>query len=503
MGVYLGIENYDQIFKDIRGKAPIIINDVDSFTEKNNRDLERLLFTTYTGDALTNIPSCECGAVRGAYNVDEKGIGVLCRECNHRVQSVLDQDLQPMSWIRAPHGVRRLTNPLIWGMLTKRFTKHGFSIIEWLCDTRMQPDKVINPAVRMILENINQAGIKRGYNNFVDNFDFIMATLFNMRGLKYPKTQIDSLRIFLAENRAVVFPMYLPVPHRSLLVVEETEMDTYTDQISTQAIDAVRALAGVDTELQLETDPISIRKRENRTARVLSALNQYYDCIYKEKFGSKEGLFRKHVYAGRANFSFRCVISSITDPHQAKEIHIPWGVGMAVFRLHLANKLLRMNMTPRRIAKFLDEHASIYHPLLDQLFQEIIADTPTGFGVACTLNRNPSLGKGSIQRTYITKVKTDPQIWTVSMSILIVSPLNADFDGDALNFTLALDQKVENWLENLAPYKNAFTLDKPGQLAEAVAISKPALENIAAWFEDRGDPDDPVKRARMQSIALH
>lgn len=425
MGVHLAIENYQQIFEDIRGKSPIIINDVPAFTEKNNRDLEKLLFTTHSGDSLSNIPSCECGEVSGAYNVDEHGVGVLCRTCNTTVQNALDQDLQPMTWIRAPHGTKYLINPLMWGMMTKRFTKHGFSIIEWLCDTRMQPDKVINPAVRMILDNIAQANIKRGYNFFVDNFDYVMNTLFNMRGLKLPKTQLDALRIFLAENRAVIFQRYLPVPHRSLFVVEETEMDTYTDQISTQAVDAVRALAGIDTDTYLEVDAPAVRKRENTTTRVLTALAQYFEAIYKDKFGSKEGLMRKHVYAGRANFSFRCVISSITDVHDYEEIYIPWGVGMAVFRLHLANKLLRLNMTPKHITKFLDSHASRFHPLLNDLFKELIAESPTGYGIACTLNRNPSLGKGSIQRTYITQVKTDPMVWTVSMSIKIVEPLNA------------------------------------------------------------------------------
>ena len=73
---------------------------------------------------------------------------------------------------------------------------------------------------------------------------------------------------------------------------------------------------------------------------------------------------------------------------------------------------------------------------------------------------------------------------------------------DALNFTLALDQKIENLLGNLAPHLNAFSLDKPGELVNSVNISKPVLENIANWFEDRTDPDDPDKRMRMMAMAL-
>ncbi len=432
MGVYLKINDYDQIFNDIRGKSPVIINDVPSFTEKNNRDLEKLLFTTYTGDSLSNIPSCEGGHVTGRYNVKENGEGVLCRLCNTRVECLFDQDLQPLTWIRAPKGVDSLINTHIWGMLINRFTKHNFSIIEYLCDTRKQVDKGAGSAIKIILDNLEYAGVKRGYNNFVRNFDEIMNVLFSTKGLKYPKTKIDLTRVFISENRHLIFQKHLPVPHRSIFVVEETQMDTYTDKISTQAIDAVRALAGIDTDLQLETDPASIRKRENRTARVLTSLNEYYQNIYKEKFGSKEGWFRKHFYASRVNFSFRCVITSITDPHRYDEIYVPWGVGMATLRVHLTTKLLALHLTPKQINRFLDEHAHKYHPLLDYLFKEIIAETPSGRGVACTLNRNPSLGKGSIQRSYLARIKTDPLDWTVSMSILIVKRLNADFDGRML-----------------------------------------------------------------------
>lgn len=50
----------------------------------------------------------------------------------------------------------------------------------------------------------------------------------------------------------------------------------------------------------------------------------------------------------------------------------------------------------------------------------------------CLTNKfeyTPSLERGSVQLTRITKVKTDPAIPTVSISILIVKGLNADFDG--------------------------------------------------------------------------
>lgn len=57
-------------------------------------------------------------------------------------------------------------------------------------------------------------------------------------------------------------------------------------------------------------------------------------------------------------------------------------------------------------------------------------------------------------------------------------------------------------LENLAPHLNTFSLDAPGVLTKAVNISKPVLENIAAWYEDQDEPVDPDKRMKMLAIAM-
>lgn len=50
----------------------------------------------------------------------------------------------------------------------------------------------------------------------------------------------------------------------------------------------------------------------------------------------------------------------------------------------------------------------------------------SGIGLTNQSECPPSLERGSVQLTRITKVKTDPDIPTVSISILIVKGLNAD-----------------------------------------------------------------------------
>lgn len=70
-------------------------------------------------------------------------------------------------------------------------------------------------------------------------------------------------------------------------------------------------------------------------------------------------------------------------------------------------------------------HVNVYSPILHELIDDIIKDTPNGRGPAVILQRNPSLMQGSAQLVYITKVKTNPEDTTVSMSDLIASAMNA------------------------------------------------------------------------------
>jgi hypothetical protein len=195
------------------------------------------------------------------------------------------------------------------------------------------------------------------------------------------------------------------------------------------------------------------------------------------------------------------VISSITEPHEYDEIHIPWGIATSVLRIHVLNKLLKRGYDVNRAIEFINVHAQKYNKELDDVFKELIAESPNR-GIETISQRNPSLERGSVQLTRITKVKTDPNIPTVSISILIVKGLNADFDGDAINFSLAIDNYVADAYKNLEPHKSVFSLDEPFKVSSNLSMPKPVISTISNFI---GTPlteedFDPVKIAAMQCI---
>lgn len=403
--------------------APIIINEFKDHSKKGREAFDNKLFTRYQpNDVLSNIPSCEGGHLTGEFHK-----GMTCPECNTVVENPMDQDLQSKVWLKAPNRIPKLINPMAWTMLSSHFKKGKFNVIQYLCDTTYQapakPPKV--------LAQINALGVKRGYKNFVENFDIIIERLMTIRDFrkkkrspKNPMVPLEDIQRIIIENRDCIFVDYLPLPNRALLVIEDTSLSTYRDPMVDGAINAIKSMIGLDDPLM----NLSQAARENRVVRAMAQLAQYYQDFYRGSFSKKEGILRKHVYGTRCFFSFRSVISSLTADHHHEELHIPWGIGIGLMRVHLTAELYRRNFTPNQVVRLLNNYAQKYHPLLDELFKKFISDSPY-MGLPCIFQRNPSLERGSMQRVFITKVKTDVSDPTVSMSILTVRGYNADFDG--------------------------------------------------------------------------
>lgn len=422
MGIHLDLVNFDELFF-IKGKnSPVIVNDFADTSKARKEAFNAMIYTKYAGDLLSNLPKCSCGETVGEYNAgywvgDTYYPGVICRICLTEVRSSLEQTLEPLVWMRAPKGIDALISPLVWTMLTERFTKSDFDIIRWFCDTRYDP-QVKQP---YIMREIMELPFERGYNNFVRNFDAIMEVLFSLKKLKLKKGTPDNLQQLLKDRRDCVFAQYLPFPNKALLVLEETNMGAYADAINEGIVDAINTMVGIDAPLSTH----SVRTKENRTVKTIIQVAQYHDNVIRNTLSRKQGAFRKHAFGTRSHFSFRAVISSLTNDHDYDELHIPWGVGVSLFRIHLLSKLIRRDMLQNEAMAFLNAHAHRRHPLLEQLFQDLIAECPYK-GIPVIFQRNPSLERGSAQAMYVTRVKLDVGDPTVSLSILSVHGFNAD-----------------------------------------------------------------------------
>lgn len=392
---------------------PIFIDDFDTSDTEQKEKLNKLLYTRYGSDSLDPIPSCGCGELVG-----QEHVGDRCPTCHVACTPAIERPLEPILWLKVPEGVDAFISPMFWIMLDDATSITNFNIMSWLCDPYYIPKSVAHRQAEKFLS----LNIPRGINYFYQNFDDIIALLHEKRLIKRGADDInDDLLLAIKQYRDCIFTRFLPVPNRHSFIVEDTNAGTYTDTNMTYALDACHMISSINSAVV----PLGVKYRESRVTKAIQKLSSYYLSFIKDSLQPKEGWFRQHVYGSRLHFTARAVISSLHENHHYEELHIPWGVGVQLLKMHLTNKLLKRGMSPKEITSFLFHHVKKYHPLLDELFKELIRESPY-MGIPVTFQRNPSLQRGSAQAFYITKVKENPEINTISFSVLALSAPNAD-----------------------------------------------------------------------------
>lgn len=404
--IYQQLINFDRLVSQLRD-SPIIINDLVNYSEEDREKIDNLIMTNYSSDMVSILPSCQCGHIKGEY-----ATGTMCNVCGTKVTSVTEGDMDPLIWCRSPQGVSKLINPVIWTMLKRRFRKSGWNIMQWICDTSYTPPDVNQPKV---IAKIIEAKVQRGYNNFVTHFDEIIEVLFSINDFKPKKGRVDHLYQLIKLHRDCIFSDYLPLPNRSILIIEKTNVGRYVDNNAVMAISAIRMLTSIDAP----DSGFSTRVKENRTVRAISMLSEFYEDYIKNTLASHNGQFRRHFFGTRIDFSFRAVISSLTCAHSYDEIHVPWGCAVSTFRPMLINKLMRRGFDLNSAVGFLLGHVKRYNPMIAEMLQELIDETPNK-RIPCHFQRNPSLLQGSIQLMGITRFKSDVNDNTVGVPILAV-----------------------------------------------------------------------------------
>lgn len=475
MGIRLEIIDHDKEFS-LSKVTPVIVNDLNLEDQDDLNRLDSLIFTNYTEDSLEILPSCDCGETKGTYRH-----GQTCKQCGTDCLTVTERPLEALLWIRAPNGVDSLFNPHVWIMLSRTFTVSKVNVLEWLVNPRYHIPEGKEPLPILKLKEMKHP---RGFNYFLRNFDAIMKLLIDDRVFKISKNEDrEKIKQFIKENSSKFFPKYLPIPSKMVFVTEPSAMGMYCDTSITPAVNAIRTISGMENSIV----PLNQKTKEVRTFQVISKLSQYYDSFYKESLGPKEGWFRKHVYGTRSHFSFRTVITSITEPHAYDEVYLPWSPTIMAYKLHIVSKLLKRGYSPNESIRLIYESTLKYNLIIDEILRELIAESDCDgeIGLPLIVQRNPSLTRGSAMALRGTRVKTDPNDNTLSISVLSISAANADFDGDALNILPIPDKKTWRRIKRLEPHLYSFETNKPRSLANYLALPSQIAITLSNWAYEK------------------
>jgi hypothetical protein len=477
-GIYLLTEDYMKMFRSL-SQPPIIVNDFDVSNEAEREKLNQLIYTRYDGDTLSNIPRCDCGVTQGGDEVNTR-----CPECHQLCLPVTEKPLESVLWLMAPDEIPGFINPQVWRIMSKHLTYSGFNILEYLTNPFYRPSCKTPP----IVAKVDSMQLPMGLKGFHDHYDAIIDALYKNRIFSGRVSQRDKVYRYLQMVRKVTFTKYLPFPSKLAFITEHNNDKIHADHKMAPALDAIWTIASMYSGGE---EP-SLRMKESRCIRSITKLIDYYREFEIYTASKKPGIFRKLIYGARPHWTYRAVISSQHRPHKYDELELPWSLSTLLFKSHLANKLLKRKFTPNEIIALLYENTLRRHVLIESLFQELIDEAPGG-GIPTTLGRNPTLKRGSIERFKITKIKTDPTINTISLSVLCLRAKNADFDGDALNGQLALDHKTSDALSRMDPHLGVMDLNRPFTVSRNIALPAPTLSTIGAWILEGDQISRPME----------
>lgn len=495
MSVNLRLAGYDKLI-DQMDSEPFCVNDYDGTDANVKEYIDNKMLTNLANEDISLIPSCECGELKGY-----QYLGRTCANvgCNTIVKSILDEEVDFRVWIRQPKYVSKLIQPWFLYIILNRYkiTKPSIQLVEYIIQTnyRITGNKLSNihqlEKLDFILE---QRGIKRGYNSFVDNFDEIIEILemnFCRTGRIADKEKFVQWARSIKDD--VILNSYLPVLNRSLFILDNSDGIRYMNRDMTVIVNAVRRMTGVDIR------DLGEANLQNRTAKTLCDFANFYGGYFANKIFTKHALYRQNITRARSHFTLRAVVSSRSDKHRPNEILFPWSGATSVFSLHIISGLMERGFTFKDALDHLNEHVNMYSPIIREIFDEIIAGTKYGryelaniltelgepvelYGHPTASNRNPSLGRGSYLSQYIWGIKDDPSDNTVDISPQNSPTTNMDYDGDMLMFTLMMTDKARKAIKPFEYHNNILGMRKPNEFTNALSIPKSDIGTVANWL---------------------
>lgn len=106
----------------------------------------------------------------------------------------------------------------------------------------------------------------------------------------------------------------------------------------------------------------------------------------------------------------------------------------------------------------------------------LIKDNPRG-GIPFLINRNPTISYGGVLYVKCVGINMD---YTMSISLLILKLLAADFDGDTLNILFLLNQEFISMAEKVLSPRNMFISHNDGMCNADLIHSRDTIINANA-----------------------
>lgn len=454
----------------------IVLNGINVDMQDSISSINKKFYTVYSGDLINTAPRCDCGRIRSRIRV-----GKFCKKCNSYCKDN-SNDTKPILWMQSL-GVKFI-NPGFWLML-KTYMDKNVDCLRYLSDTSYNPVK--RPEYLPNLVNLIGG---RKYTNLIDNMEKVIEYVKNLPKQKKDKKfhkEMDALKDIWIEHKDVILCDILPIPNKSIFIMENTSKGRFINLIVGDVVNIANEWIRITSDSQIDERHIN-----KYTAKTISGLANLSMSMVKDYVVGKPGIFRKHLYGARSPFTFRNTITCVPKPHDYDIVELPWSIGCSAYQPYVLNKLVARGYKYKDAQKLIYKSVEKYDETIAEILDELVAESPYK-GLPLNMQRNPTLLQGSAQLVFGV-FKKDPKDKTVSVSKLIISHPNGDYDGDALNFTILNDILMTEEFEVYSPHYNIPGLNRPYEISGNLTMQGPANQIMMEYLRDKreveGSDDD-------------
>lgn len=355
---------------------------------------------------------CQCGETRGAINKN-----TICKKCGHHVKYVGD-DFTYFGWMVLNEHV--IIHPIIYKQIEFFFGNgQGASKLENIINYK-DIKSVDGHSMGIEDKPKNEPYYGIGMIEFANHFDEIMKYYLKL----YPNKKEYYTSIM--DDRDKVFTHSIPVytTHLRPIQINGNRME-YEDTNS--IYNMMNNLVA-----KINANRTSIDKNKTSKSQLLFNLQMKYMKLYAEIVNildGKKGTLRNLV-SGRYNYTGRSVI--IQDPSlEIDQVILSYYELVTILEQRIVNILHRSYNISYSDAYDIWYMAQIKEdPRVKEIIQSIIDTSCNGRGIPVLVNRNPTLGYGSILQMFCVGMTSS---FVMKLPLRSLAMMNADFDGDALN----------------------------------------------------------------------
>lgn len=411
----LEIMDLDILREDLieKGKAFVVHSDYRNIKKEMNNPLG--LFSPKFGRSLADIDitgnryKCECGKTISHINE-----GTICKYCGTEVKYV-DDDFEFMGFLVL--DTHYIMHPNLYRLIQRFIGVQTLNNI-----LKYDDNKDING--HSIFNNTNKNNDDPYYGIGIIEFRLRFREIMGYYNAKFRFKKQDIFD-FIMENESKVFTHTIAV-FSALLRATKIDANSLHYEPSNK-------LYVMMSNLVININRMEKRRLNEKKPKELllydlqKKLDELYEMILSLLSGKKGKL--RGVFGGRYNFTSRIVIVPNANL-KVDQIIMPYYAMIELEKQRILNILEKVHGSPAIANRIFEDSLRTINPEIVNILNQLIKDDPTGQGIPCLVNRNPTITYGSIQQMFVVGICEN---YTLQMPLQILPYFNADFDGDVLN----------------------------------------------------------------------